>query len=169
MRRPSLLVPIGGVVATIGIQLPIVSVGVHVPGEKLPVISELVDSVPDMGLGASGDQRAYLLGVLALAVAAWLLPRLAPKLQAVGVGLAVGAAAIATIGASRGWIIAIRGPGAVVSDDSSFLEKTSLTVLDRLHSYGVLTIHPGSGLWTLSAGALLLAAGAVLAFRRRPD
>jgi len=165
MHRPSLLVPIGGVVATVGISLPMVKVGVHVPGAKLPVLSDLVDSVPERTLGASGDQRVYLLGMLALAVAAWLLPVLVPRLREVGIGLALAAAAIATIGACRGWIIEVKGPGAVIDDHSSFLEVTGLKLLDRLHSYGALVIDPGSGLWVLSAGAVLLVIGALLPLR----
>jgi hypothetical protein len=88
-------------------------------------------------------------------------------MKAVGAGIAVAAAAIATIGACRGWFIEINGPGAVVDDDSRFLANTALTVLDRLHSYGVLVIHPGSGLWTLTAGAALLVIGALLPFAGR--
>ncbi|RNL79018.1 hypothetical protein [Nocardioides marmorisolisilvae] len=169
MRKPSILVPLGGAVATVGIYLPIVTVGLHVPGSKLPVLSDMVDSIPDKGLGASTDQRLYLLGMLGLAVAAWLLPLLVPRTKAVGIGLAIAAAAIAAIGAVRGWVIAVRGPGAVIDDHSSFLERTALSALDKLHSYGVLVIHPGSGLWTLSAGALVLIAGALLALRPAPS
>ena len=169
MRRPSLLVPAGGTLAAVGIHLPIVRVGVHVPGARVPVVSDLADAVPDRGLGAATDQRLYLLGVLVLAVAAWLLPFLVPRLKAVGTGLGLAAAAIATTAACRGWIIEVRGPGAVVDDHASFLERTALTVLDRLHAAGVLVIHPGAGLWVLSAGALVLLAGALLAVRPSPS
>ncbi|MFL6156143.1 MAG: hypothetical protein ACJ72D_08635 [Marmoricola sp.] len=165
MRRPSLLVPLGAVVATIGIHLPIVTVSAHVPGRKVPLLSDLVDSIPEKGLSASSDQRLYLLGMLAIAVAAWLLPRLVPRMKAVGIGLALAAAVIATIGACRAWIIVIRGPAAVADDHSPFLARTALTVLDRLHSAGVLVIDPGSGLWTLSAGAVVLVVGALLPLR----
>lgn len=146
--------------ATVGIYLPIVTVDFR-SRSGIPVVTDLVDAIPSRGFDASADQRFYLLGVVALALTGWLLPRLAPRLGTIGWILAVAAAAIATIGATRAWVIALQGPGALVSDDSSFLERSALTLLDRLHSYGVLVIHPAAGLWVLSAGALLQVLGAL--------
>lgn len=162
MRKPSLLVPAGAVVATIGIHLPVVRISAQTPGAKIPVVSDLVTSIPAKEFGATADQRAYLLGVLALALAAWLVPRLAPRTNVLGWGLAVAAAAIAGVGATRGWLIATRGPHALVTDDSSFVERGALAFLDRLHADGVLVLHPAAGLWTLSVGAGLLVIGALL-------
>ena len=166
MRPPSILVPVGAVVAAVGINLPVVSLDVHLSDSVLPGISDLVNAVPEHGLGASDDQRYYLLGVVALAVLGWLLPRLVPRTTVIGFVLAVAALAGSAFAAYRGWAIAIGGPKAVLTGDTSFLERTAVDVLDALHSRGVLVVDPASGLWVLSAGVALLVVGVALTLRR---
>jgi hypothetical protein len=168
MRRPSLLVPLGGVITAVGIHLPLVTIGADTPGARIPVVSDLVDSIPARDFGASTDQRLYLLGVLVLAVAAWLVPRLRERMSLLGWGLAIAAAAIGTLGAVRAWIIATRGPDALLTDDSSFLERGALTFLDRLHASGVLVIDPAPGLWVLTAGAVVMLVGVAWGALGRP-
>jgi hypothetical protein len=166
MRRPSLLVPIGAVIATVGMHLPMVKIGLDSPGARIPVISDVVDAIPEREFGASPDQRLYLLGVLALAVAACAVPRLVPRTNALGWGLAIGAAAIGCLGAVRGWVVATQGPHTLMTSDSSFLERGALTFLDRLHSSGILVVDPAFGLWVLSAGALVMLVGVALPLTR---
>lgn len=158
MRKPSILVPLGGVVATWGIYLPLMRLGLRVPESRLPVSLDL-GSLPEVDLNASSAQRLFLVGMLALALAAWVLPLLVPRTTAVGVGLASGAGAIATVAAYRAWAVEIRGPRAVLDGDTPFLERAALGVLDRLHSSGVLKIHPAEGLWALTVGAVMLVVG----------
>jgi hypothetical protein len=162
MRPPSLLVPCGGIVAVIGINLSVVKVGVHAPGSAIPVVSDLVNAIPEKALGAAADQRYYLLGVAVVTVVAWLLPRLVPRTNLLGLALAFAAAVITVLGAVRGWVIATEGPHALLTGDSSFLERSGLAVLDQLHAKGILVVHPAAGLWVLSAGAALLVCGVVL-------
>ena len=167
MRPPSLLVPLGAVVAAVGITMPIVKVGVHVP--DIPVVSSVVSAFKEPELGASADQRVYLYGVVALAIGAWLLPRMVPRLTLVGTGLAIAAAGGATVAAVRGWMVATQGPHALLTGDQPFLERGALNALDELHALGILVVHPGRGLWVLTAGAVLLVGGLLLSLRGGPS
>ena len=165
MRPPSLLVPVGAVVAAIGISMPIVTVGVQVPGNALPGVRKAIDLIPEKGLGASETQSYYLLGIVVLAVAAWLVPRVLARSNVVGASFAVAATIGAAFASARGWLIATDGPHALITGDTSFLEKNALNVLDRLDAQGILVVDPASGLWLLTAGAALLLVGSLLILR----
>lgn len=169
MRPPSVLVPGGSLIAAVGISMPILTAGVRAPGSLIPGLSDVVSAVPDKGLGASTDQRVYLYAVVALAVGAWLVPKLATRLMWVGVALASVCLAVVTVATYRGWVLVTEGPQALVNGNSSFVERAALTFLAGLHAGGLLVLHPARGLWILSAGAAVALAGVVLMFRRPPD
>lgn len=166
MRPPSLLVPLGGVVAAIGLTRPVVTVGVQAPDSAVPLVGELVEALPDQALGASAAQQAVLVAAALLAIGAWALPRMLPRTRALAFLLAGAAAMIASVAAYRGWRIATEGPRALLTGDSSFLERNGLEVLDRLHARGVLVLHPTAGLWVLTAGAVITVLGLLLPVTR---
>jgi len=167
MRPPSVLVPIGAVVAAIGISMPIVKVGVEVPGTTVAGVSDLVDLIPETGFGASETQSYFLLGVVVLAAASWLVPKVMPRSRAIAVALAAAATVGASFAAARGWLIATEGPNAVLTGDTSFLERSAINVLDTLDAKGILVVDPARGLWVLTAGAALLLVGVLMTLRSK--
>lgn len=155
MRPPSLLLPVGAVVACVGINQPVVTIGVHLRRATLV----------ERDFGASSDQRAYLLVAAAVAVGAWILPKVLPRTNPAALVLGLLSLIGVAVAAARGWLIATDGPHALQTGDTGFLEKGALDLLDRLESAGILVLDPAPGLWVITAGATLMLLGLVLALR----